>query len=78
MSTAPHEGDRIAMSQRERDRLRVLLLVLEGQRTQVEAARLLRLTPRHVRQLLLRLQYESDAVPFSDRLPLASRVPWEA
>ena len=38
MSTASDEGDRIPMSQRERDRLRVLHSVLEGQRTQVEAA----------------------------------------
>jgi hypothetical protein len=49
------------MSQRERDRLRVLHSVLEGQRTQVEAARLLRLTPRHVRRLLQRLQEGGDA-----------------
>ena len=55
MSTASNEGDRIPMSQRERDRLRVLHSVLQGQRTQVEAARLLRLTPRHVRRLLQRL-----------------------
>ena len=61
MSTASHEGDRIAMSQRERDRLRVLHTVVEGQRTQVEAARLLRLTPRHVRRLLQRLQQGGDA-----------------
>jgi hypothetical protein len=61
MSTASDEGDRIPMSQRERDRLRVLHSVLEGQRTQVEAARLLRLTPRHVRRLLQRLQQGGDA-----------------
>jgi Helix-turn-helix domain len=61
MSTASNEGDRIAMSQRERDRSRVLHSVLEGQRTQVEAARLLRLTPRHVRRLLRRLQQGGDA-----------------
>jgi len=61
MSTASDEGDRIPMSQRERDRLRVLHSVLEGQRTQVEAARLLRLTPRHVRRLLRRLQQGGDA-----------------
>jgi len=61
MSIASNEGDRIPMSQRERDRLRVLHSVLEGQRTQVEAARLLRLTPRHVRRLLHRLQQGGDA-----------------
>jgi hypothetical protein len=61
MSTASDERDRIPMSQRERDRLRVLHAVLDGQRTQVEAARLLRLTPRHVRRLLQRLQQGGDA-----------------
>ena len=61
MSTASNEGDRISMSQRERDRLRVLHSVLQGQRSQGEAARLLRLTPRQVRRLLLRLQQGGDA-----------------
>jgi hypothetical protein len=61
MSTASNEGDRIAMSQRERDRLRVLHTVLDGQRTQAEAARLLCLTPRHVRRLLERLEQGGDA-----------------
>lgn len=61
MSTASHEGDRIAMSQRERDRLRVLHSVLEGQRSQVEAARLLCLSSRQVRRLLQRLQQGGDA-----------------
>src|SRR5208337_325447 len=61
MSTASDEGDRIPMSQRERDRLRVLHAVLDGERTQVEAARLLRLTPRHLRRLLQRLQQGGDA-----------------
>jgi hypothetical protein len=40
------------LSQRELDILKVLAPVLEGQRTQVEAARLLGITPRHVRRLL--------------------------
>src|SRR5437763_17015036 len=61
MSTASDERDRIPMSQRERDRLRVLHSVLDGERTQVEAARLLRLTPRHVRRLLHRLHQGGDA-----------------
>jgi hypothetical protein len=61
MSLASNDGDRMAMSQRERDRLRVLRSVLDGQRTQVEAARLLRLTPRHVRRLLQRLHHGGDA-----------------
>jgi len=61
MSTASNEGDRIPMSQRERDRLRVLRSVLEGHYTQAKAAQLLRLTPRHVRRLLQRLQQGGDA-----------------
>lgn len=61
MSIVCNERDRIAMSQRERDRWRVLHSVVDGQRTQVEAARLLRLTPRHLRRLLQRLQQGGDA-----------------
>jgi hypothetical protein len=61
MSTASNTGDRLPMSQRERDRLRVLHSLMEGQRTQVEAARLLRLTPRHVRRLQQRLLQGGDA-----------------
>jgi transposase len=61
MSTAANEGDRVPLSQRERDRLRILRSVLEGQRSQVEAARLLRVTPRQVRRLLQRLQQDGDS-----------------
>jgi transposase len=61
MSTASSEGDRTPMSQRDRDRLRILHSVLEGTHTQVEAARLLRITARHVRRLLQRLQEGGDA-----------------
>jgi hypothetical protein len=39
MSIASNEGDRIVMRQRERDRLCVLPSILEGKRTQSEAAR---------------------------------------
>jgi hypothetical protein len=49
--TMAEEGDRIAMSQRERDRLRVLQDVKEGRYTQVKAAELLKLTVRQVRRL---------------------------
>lgn len=49
-------GDRIEMSQRERDRLKVMALMLEGKRTQREAARLLGLTDRQIRRLQHRLQ----------------------
>jgi transposase len=54
-------GDRIAMSQRERDRLRVMSAVLEGQRTQAEAARLMDLCVRQVRRVQRRLEEEGDA-----------------
>ena len=49
------------LTQRELDILKVLTPVLEGQRTQAEAARLLGFTPRHVRRLLRRLQEGGDA-----------------
>src|SRR5579884_3771423 len=52
--------DRTPMSQAERDRLKVLQSVLDGLRTQAEAARLLDLCPRHVRRLLDKLQEDGD------------------
>jgi hypothetical protein len=61
MSIDTRRGDRIEMSQRERDRLKVLHTVQQGQRTQAEAARLLRLTTRQVRRLLRRLADSGDA-----------------
>jgi transposase len=60
MSIVTDSGDRIAMSQRERDRLKILQAVVDGQRTQGEAARLLDLTPRQVRRLLRRLEKRGD------------------
>jgi transposase len=48
------EGDRIAMSQRERDRLRVLQDVKEGRYTQAKAAELLKLSVRQLRRLQMR------------------------
>ena len=53
--------DRIAMSARERDRLKVMSPVVEGQRTQAEAARLMDLCVRQVRRLQRRLEQEGDA-----------------
>ena len=53
--------DRIAMSQKERDILKVTSLVLKGQRTQVEAARLLDLSDRQIRRILKRLREHGDA-----------------
>jgi transposase len=52
--------DRIAMSQKERDVLKVLHGVLQEERTQVEAARLLGITARHVRRLQRRLESVGD------------------
>ena len=49
------------MSQRERDRLKVLSLVAQGKRSQVEAARLLRLSTRQTRRLQKRLRVQGDA-----------------
>jgi len=60
MTIDGNERDRIEMSQKERDHLKVLHSVLDGQRTQVEAARLLRLSTRQVRRLQRRLQKQGD------------------
>ena len=54
-------GDRIEMSQRERDRLRVLQDVEEGRFTQAKAAQLLKLTARQVRRLQLRWRKKGAA-----------------
>jgi Helix-turn-helix domain len=51
---------RISMSQRERDVLKVMSAVLRDERTQVEAARLLRKSERQVRRLQRRLEAEGD------------------
>lgn len=56
------ETERIALSQRERDRLKVLHDVKERHVTQVEAGRRLKVTDRHVRRLLVGLQERGDAV----------------
>src|SRR5438552_1072894 len=54
------EGDRIEMSQRERDRLRVLRDVKDGRFSQVKAAELLKLTVRQLRRLQQRWRQEGD------------------
>lgn len=54
------EKDRIEMSQRERDVLKVMSLVLKGERTQVEAGRLLGLCERQVRRIQRKLEAEGD------------------
>ncbi len=48
------------MSQRERDVLKVMGMVLAGKRTQVEASRLMGRSERQVRRLLKRLKVEGD------------------
>ena len=55
------ETERIALSQRERDRLKVLHEVKQKHLTQVEAAERLKVTDRHVRRLLDGLQERGDA-----------------
>jgi DNA-binding Lrp family transcriptional regulator len=55
------EKDRIEMSQRERDVLKVMSLVLSGKRTQGEAARLLGRSERQVRRIQRRLEKLGDA-----------------
>jgi hypothetical protein len=54
------DTERIEMSQRERDRLKVMASVLEGRRTQREAARLLRRCVRQVRRIQRRLEAHGD------------------
>jgi transposase len=53
--------DRIPMSQKERDVLKIMHAVLRGEHTQVEAARLLDKSSRQVRRILRRLQANGDA-----------------
>jgi hypothetical protein len=54
------ETERIAMSQRERDRLRVLHEVQQKHLKQVEAAQRLKVTDRQVRRMLIRLGERGD------------------
>ena len=54
------ETERITLSQRERDRLRVLHEVQQKQLTQVAAAERLKVSDRHVRRMLLRLRECGD------------------
>src|SRR5439155_21729295 len=54
------ETERIALSQRERDRLRVLHEVKQKQITQIEAAKRLKISDRHIRRLLFRLGEHGD------------------
>jgi hypothetical protein len=59
------EAERIALSQRERDRLKVLHEVKQKHLTQVEAARRLRLGDRQVRRMVLRRGKHGDGAIIS-------------
>jgi transposase len=61
MSTRQRKDDSPSLNQHELDILKVLAPVFDGQRTQAEAARLLGITPRHVRRLLRRIQTGGDS-----------------
>lgn len=60
MSIANQESEWLEMSQRDRDRLKVLHGVIQGERLQKEAARLLRLSGRQVGRLVRRLRESGD------------------
>src|SRR5271167_4622023 len=80
MAGGPMETERITLSQRERDRRRVLHEVKQGHLTQREAGRRLRLSDRQVRRLLLRIGKYGDqavihglrGVSSSQRLPFTT------
>lgn len=61
MSSHRRNEDRADLKQRELDILKVLAPLREGKRSQAEAARLLGVTPRHVRRLLRRIETDGDA-----------------
>src|SRR6202167_1724078 len=60
MAEGPMETERITLSQRERDRLKVLHEVQQKQLTQVAAGERLKISDRHVRRMLLRLRERGD------------------
>lgn len=59
--TTDVQPDLVAMSQRERDVLKVMQTVCDGKRTQAEAARLLKRSVRQVRRLQRKLEDNGDA-----------------
>jgi hypothetical protein len=61
MSTDVPNPDRIPMSQKERDVLKIMHAVLAGERSQADAARLLGRSTRHVRRLQRKLEQGGDA-----------------
>src|SRR6201981_1869851 len=60
MAEGPMETERITLSQRERDRLKVLHEVGQKHLTQVAAAARLKVTDRQVRRMLLRIREHGD------------------
>ena len=60
MAEGPMEMERIALSQRERDRLRVLHEVNQKHLTQVLAAQQPKVTDRQVGRMLLRIRERGD------------------
>jgi hypothetical protein len=60
--TTEVQPDRMAMSQRERDVLKVMQGVIEGKRTQAEAARVLRRSVRQVRRLQRKMETDGDTI----------------
>ena len=66
------------MSRRERDVLKVMSLVLSGQRTQVEAARLLKRSVRQVRRIMRRLQQQGDGGVIHRLRGQPSNSAWES
>src|SRR5271166_4326618 len=60
MSEGPMETERITLSQRERDRLKVLHEVQQKHLSQVAAAERLKVTDRQVRRMLLRIREHGD------------------
>src|ERR1700730_3499905 len=60
MAEGPMETERIALSKRERDRLKVLHEVKQKHLSQVAAAERLKVTDRQVRRMLLRIRERGD------------------
>src|ERR1700747_638584 len=61
MAEGPMETERIALSQQERDRLKVLHEIQQRHLTQVAGAERLKISDRQVRRMLLRLRQRGDS-----------------
>ena len=69
------DPDRVEMSQRERDVLKVMQPVLDGKRTQVEAARLLKLSVRQIRRIQRKLETDGDSECGTPSIRPTTRAP---